>query len=137
MAYGRVCDGAVGLHEGAKEVLVVADHRGPDDAWNAHRADAGFSGGPIHLHVVLGEEERITEGGEQKPEHFRDRSLTRLLWLERYRTHSQIAGGIPKYSLTVPLRHQADRHQPQPVRRATSRPQTSPSHRPLAWLKAR
>ena len=96
MEYGRVCDGVVGIHEGTEKVLVVADHSGPDDAWNAHRADAGLSSGPIHLHVVLGEKERTTEGGEQKPERFLDRSRTGLLWLEQNKTHNQIAGGIPK-----------------------------------------
>ena len=86
----------MGIYEGTEEVLAVADHHGAVDAWNAHRADAGFSSGPIHLHVVLAKEEKVTEGEEQKPEHFEDRSLTRLPWLERNKTRSQIVDGIPR-----------------------------------------
>jgi hypothetical protein len=51
--HGRILDGVVGLHEGAEEILAVADLGGVAPIWNTDRSYARIRGCAIHLHVVL------------------------------------------------------------------------------------
>jgi hypothetical protein len=51
--YERFFYGIVGIHEGAEEILVVADFHCSAHVGHLDCADARFSGGPLYLYCVL------------------------------------------------------------------------------------
>ena len=51
--YGRIPVGAMGLHEGAKEILAPSDYRDARLAGKFDCFDPGFRCRAVHLHVVL------------------------------------------------------------------------------------
>lgn len=53
MTYGGVCDGAVGVHEGTKKVLVVAHYSRAAYARYIDCVDARVSSRTLRVHLVL------------------------------------------------------------------------------------
>ena len=51
--YGRVRDGVMGLHEGAKEVLATSDYTCAAHARYADRVDTRISSRTLRVYVVL------------------------------------------------------------------------------------
>ena len=54
MTDGRVSSRAVGVHEGAEEILALADNSGARPARQSHCPYAGLCRGAVYLYIVLG-----------------------------------------------------------------------------------
>jgi hypothetical protein len=52
-AHGRFCNGTLGLHEGAEEILAPSNHHGARTPWNPDCLDPRIGSGAIHLYPVL------------------------------------------------------------------------------------
>ena len=52
-AYGRFCNGTLGLHEGAEEILASSDNFSARTPWKSDRPDPGIGGCSLHLYPVL------------------------------------------------------------------------------------
>ena len=57
--YGGVCDGAMGVHEGTKKVLVVAHYSRTAYARYIDRVDARVSSRTFRIHLVLTSDSKL------------------------------------------------------------------------------
>ena len=52
-ACGRFCDGTLGVHEGAQEILAPSDNFSARTPWKPDCPDPGIGGGSVYLYPLL------------------------------------------------------------------------------------